>query len=111
MEKLIDKIKDLFFVITHPSYWIMLNVYDERYDKWFNELLKKEKFSELGDYTVKLGEKEFWVANIPYSCFTTYSFDREVIRGSIRPSRRTIHKALKKLKDYRVSLEIENHLS
>ena len=33
MEKLIDKIKDLFFVIIHPSYWIMLNVQAKRYGK------------------------------------------------------------------------------
>ena len=107
MREIFDNIKDFVFLITHPEYWMMENLkYDKNYDKQFNSLLDTYGFSDHDDYTIKLGDTRVWTRNIPYSCFFTVDYNRDYY-GILRPSRRTIHKAFKKLKKYFKDKNIE----
>ena len=108
MNKIIENIKDFLFFITHPSYFIMNEKYSKEYDMLFNKLLDEYEFYDYDYHTIKLGNTTFWIRNIPYSCFTTheshltgYMDDKE-----LRPSRRSIHKALKKLTKFLVDREL-----
>lgn len=100
MNKLIETVKDLIFFLTHPSYWIMNYPYRKEYDRWFNELLDKHELEEVDDiisgYIIKIGGYKFWIENQPYACFTNRYIKRKYQR-EVRPSRRTIHKTIKKL--------------
>lgn len=109
MKKILNNIKDFLFLITHPSYWLMDDTlrYGKEYDRWFNELLDNNEFTYRDDYIAKLGGIEFWIANRPYWCFQYikyYKHSRDF--GTLRPSRRTIHKAIKKLNKYSEDKEL-----
>lgn len=112
MDKILENIKDFLFFITHPNYWCMADglSYSEKYDKMFNTLLKTHEFTDYSHYTIKLGNTMFWVTNTPYSCFYTVTKDKYEINpvyGTLRPSRRTIHKAIKKLNNYLEKVELD----
>lgn len=104
MRKLIEYIKDFVFLITHPNYYIMNKKYNKEYDESFNKLLNEYEFSKYDGYTVNLGDIMLWVDNVPYSCFSLYTND--LVTSRLRPSRRSIHRGLKKLNEYLENLEI-----
>jgi len=97
----IEKVKDFLFAMSHPKYWTMVNPYDEEWDLLLNGLMKKSDFKVVNGYTATIGERIIWLRNHPYGSFTPYdshindSF--KAMPELIRPSRRTIHKAMKKL--------------
>lgn len=103
MDKILENIKDFLFLITHSSYWLIDDTlrYSKEYDRWFNELLDNNKFTYRDEYIAELGGLKFWIGNQPFYCFN-YIDDRDYPRrfGTLRPSRRTIYKAIKKLNKY-----------
>jgi hypothetical protein len=101
-----NKLKDIFFAITHPKMWIMLYAYDATLDKELNELVEAgEKFKPADGqpfdngvvYDVTIGDLHLWVGNYPYGFFT--QTDKSGFRGPrpSRPSRRTIFNLRKKV--------------
>ena len=95
-----------FFILFHPSFWIINKPYDEWWDQRFNELMDKYSFEEIGRYHATLGDEKLWIANYPYGCFEhcKYKFPFDI--RDVRPSRWTIYKARKKLEhDYYLSLK------
>jgi hypothetical protein len=89
-------LRNFFFRLFHPSYWIMLNRYDRSWDKKLNELLDKGKFSKIDRYTAELGGIEIWVANYPYASMVIRSLD-------VRPSCLTIKRAHTRLIEDRLA--------
>lgn len=73
-----------------PDFWIMNEPYSESWDKALNRLLDKYMFTDIDQYTAKLGDVEVWIANMPYSAFTPMSIGRSDL---VRPSRSTIARA------------------
>ena len=103
MNRIIENIKDFLFLITHSNYWLMSDTlrYSEEYDRWFNELLDNNEFTHCSKYVARLGGFTFWIANIPYYCFNTINiYDDYIKYGTLRSSRRTIHKAFYKLNKF-----------
>ena len=107
------KILDTFIIVFYPIFWGMNDPYDAYWDKQFNQTLDEYHFTEIGDYTAKLGPYEIWISNYPYSCYGIYTFDQYMAIGtpisygseeylnmikSHRPSRYTILRAHRKLK-------------
>lgn len=86
-------LKDFFYFLFRPSFWIMLNPYDQAWDQKLNELLDKYPFSLLSPHTAQLGDVVVWISNYPYSTFRPYG-DLSLM---VRPKRRTILKARKQL--------------
>lgn len=80
-------LKDLLFVLFHPSYWLMNYHYCETWDRHIKNLMAKHKFVACGGYTAKLGDTEIWIENHPYASMTPYLILK------VRPSRRTIRSA------------------
>ncbi len=92
---LCELIKDVMFTLTHPSYWIMLNSYEESYDRYLNKIIENKVPIIRGEYVSRvMASPSFtiWTSNFPYGYGNPY----EPIESKDRPSRRTI----KKLKKY-----------
>lgn len=95
--------KTIAFLITllNPLYWIQVQKYSFVWDKKLNELMKDNNFTEITEFTAKIGCVTVWIANHPYGSFNIY-------RCGFRPSRITIYLAMKKLKsDYKKQFESE----
>jgi len=83
--------------IFRPDYWVMNNSYSKELDKFMNDLLDNYEFESINEYTAKLGGITIWISNVPYAAMIPY--EREIHNLDIRPSRLTIKKGLKKLKN------------
>lgn len=76
MNAIIYKIKNFFFFLFNPSFWVMLNKYDKRYDLFLKELIKKIENKEVkiskiyGVFFIKTEELRteicIWGNNYPY---------------------------------------------
>jgi hypothetical protein len=86
-------IKDTI-AIMHPRFWVMLESYNEAYDRDLNNALDKYDFKAIDKYTADLGGVEIWIGNYPYSSMVPYVRDCKL---KIRASRRTILLAKRKL--------------
>lgn len=80
-----------FFFLFKPSYWVMNYRYSKEWDEKINDLMNKHKF-EKNHMTANLGDTKIWVVNHPYASFVPYQNTY-----NIRPSRKTIYLAHKKL--------------
>jgi hypothetical protein len=84
-----------------PAFWCMLYKYDAVWDKQFQYLLSKYKFTHIDECTAMLGTTEIWIANYPYACFTAYNYNYSDFCHPYfsinRPSRYTIIKAHRQL--------------
>lgn len=91
---MMEWIKNIFFVITNPSYWIMNYPYNKEFDNWLLNAIKTHNFENFTEHSVVIDGKILWIANHPYGSFTPYDME-------LRPSRRTIYLAHSKyMKDY-----------
>lgn len=81
-------LKDVVFTITHPSFWFMNYPYSAAWDAELRQLLSTTVFTDVTEYTAKLGGIRIWVANYPFACMN--------FMGN-RPSRRLIAKAYQRL--------------
>lgn len=76
-----------FRVMATPGCWIRNRLTNKEWDRKVLDLLEKGQFSEVGQYTVKLGGEQIWVKNYPYefgyNAYTT---------GTGMPSRSTVFK-------------------
>lgn len=80
--------------IFKPSYWLMNYPYSKEMDEFISKLLDNHDFTDISNFTAKLGGVVIWTANSPYASMTMYS-------SKVRPSRLTIQRGEKKLqKDY-----------
>lgn len=79
-----------------PDYWSMLSEYSLDWDVELNNLLDKYDFSEIGDYTARLGPTLIWIANHPFASFECYSIGSTFFGK--RPKRTTIVRAYDRLK-------------
>ena len=84
MKKFLLNLQFLF----KPKFWLISKKYSKEIDLIVSDLLYNFEFTDITHHTAKLGNIEFWIANEPY--FDIYNH---------RPSRLTIQKGLKKLKD------------
>jgi len=82
-----------------PKFWPMNYPYDKDWDVEFNRLLDEHTFSNIDDYTSKLGDTEIWVTNYPYACFRN--------KLNKRPSRLTILRAKKQFDRDKLRAQIE----
>jgi hypothetical protein len=99
---MIQKIKELLFALTHPSFWIQNHPFNKEWEDEFNKLMLNHKFEQIGEFTAKLGNKTIWISNYPYASFSDHDF--ETIYKYL-PKRLTRYKAMKKLEeDFRNSL-------
>lgn len=78
--------------LFNPNYWLMNDPYNEEWDKKLNNLLDVYDFEIGGEFTARLGSVIIWAGNHPYGSFHPYD---PII--SVRPSRKTIRRAYKKL--------------
>ena len=106
MNKILENIKDFLFFITHPKYWITTVCYNEEYDRLFNELLDKYEFSDYDYWTVKLGNSMFFVGDTAEFCTYKINDSCDNDMGTLRPSRKTMYKAVKKLIKYNLKTEL-----
>lgn len=83
-------LKDLIFAVFHPGYWVMLKPYSAIWDRELNQAMGRYRFAVTGDgYHASLGPyKRIWIENHPYASFEFCD---------VRPARRTIYWAHKKL--------------
>lgn len=94
-----DFLKGLLFIFM-PHYWIMNERYGKVWDKELNELMSKYKFEiESEGHIAKLGNRRIWIANHPYSSFMLIKDGYHCSSFDIRPSRLTIWRAERKLKE------------
>ena len=98
--------------IFRPAYWMLNKDYSEEWDKELNKLLDEYKFTDIDDYCAILGPTTIWISNVPYACMNTYSlFMRKMDSryhpkySNVRPSRLTILRCLKRLKEDNKSLQ------
>lgn len=92
--------RKILFYLTLPfrsKYWIMNNSYSREWDEILNKLMDKYKFVHERECVAALGDTEIWVANHPYASMALYVMLNPNL-DSKRPSRYTIYKAYKKLK-------------
>jgi hypothetical protein len=92
-EKLTDILIQIW-VLINPSFWLMNYQYSKDWDSTLNHLMDNHNFIIKDKYTAVLGGKNIWIANHPYASFTEYDY----INDKVRPSRKTIFKAMMKLK-------------
>jgi hypothetical protein len=94
-----DFFRNLQFIFR-PKFWLMNDRYDKDWDNEFNMLLDEHTFSNIGDYTSKLGDTEIWITNYPFACFRKRYINK-------RPSRLTILRAKKQFDRDKLRLQIE----
>ena len=82
-----DFFRNLQFIFR-PNFWLMNDPYDKDWDNEFNMLLDEHTFSNIGEYTAKLGDTKIWISNYPFDCFRKRYVNK-------RPSRLTILRAKK----------------
>lgn len=85
--------KNLIRILLSPSCWTRIHPTNMHWDKKFNELLDKHEFKIIDKYTAVLGAVPLWIKNLPFACFET-EWDGEYVM----PSRKTVFKAMDKLK-------------
>ena len=84
-------IKNLKFIFN-PNWWIMNSPYRRELDVMLSKLLDEHEFINIGTHTAYIGGIELWTANYPYASMTPIDFN-------FRPSRLTIERAKKKLRE------------
>jgi len=89
--------KNFFFTIFHPSFWLMNYSYSKTWDKQLNILMCENKFKKINIHRTELGNFILWTASYPYAAFTIIS----PVEINIRPKRYTIYLAYQKMiKDF-----------
>ena len=88
-----DKIRGWIRVLLTPSCWIQIQPYAEAWDRKLSELMAKERFQPLDEYTAKIGPFTVWIGNHPYSSMTLYKGPGY----ELRPSRITVLRAHDKM--------------
>ena len=84
-------------IMFRPNYWFMNYKFNEYWDKKLNNLLAQNEFTEINNYTAKLGSIEIWHENHPYASFCRELLLNDKLSVIIRPSLYTIFMANKKL--------------
>jgi len=85
--------KNFFFTIFHPSFWVMNHPYSKAWDEQFNILICENKFEKIDNYHARLGNLILWTVNYPHAAFSITS----PIELKIRPKRYTIYLAYQKM--------------
>jgi len=80
-------------ILLRPSYWSQNYKFSKEVDKSLNYLLDKYEFTNIDECTARLGSTKIWIANHPYASFRIDEFPIK----NLRPSRKTILRAYKKL--------------
>ena len=87
MNKIIERVKDYIFAVTHPTYWKQIGVYSKELDSKLKQLMSSHKFKYLNTVFVGIDDLTLWIDNHPYGLVSCEGF---------RPRRRTICLAYKK---------------
>lgn len=88
--KIIEIILNVWMVITTPECWIQGSLYSVEWDKELIRLISDGQFTDIDNYTAKIGGHLVWVSNHPYGSFTLTPI-------GVRPRRSTILRAYDKL--------------
>lgn len=94
--------------IFRPAYWMLNKRYSKEWDKILNELLDEYKFTYIGNHCATLGSTTIWISNVPYACmhpYTLISRSNNIKYSNVRPSRLTILRCIKRLKEDNKSIE------
>lgn len=89
------KLKTLIRILTTPSCWQRNYKTDLIWDMKLNQLLDQHEFTEIGEYTARLGPIVVWIENYPYASFSPYSPAAGTV--SVLPTRETAFRAHDKL--------------
>ena len=92
------KLAEIFFILTHPSYWLMNNPYSKVWEDVLMREVDLHGFLVVDRHEVKAGKLHVWIANHPYASFCRYDGIQ------VRPSRINI----KKLHDRLIADSIKN---
>lgn len=91
--------------IFRPTYWMMNYKYSKEWNITLNELLDNHRFTNIDEHHAQLGPALIWISNVPYGCmctdplFTKHSTKEYSPKyQSVRPSKLTILRCLKRLK-------------
>lgn len=110
MRYLINKIIDIFLVITTPASWVTIHKYNSVLDKWLIDALKDPHFIETGsEYTIKLNGITLWVGNSPYSCGYPDGFDLNIFDTGV-PARSTMIRFMKSVNKFKSGLIVEKEM-
>jgi hypothetical protein len=86
--------------IFDTRFWIMNYRYDKRVDEIMIELLRDYDFENISGHTAMLGGFVIWTSNYPYASMTLHDCN-------LRPSRRTIELAYRKLNNDKLKVILE----
>lgn len=86
-----SELKWFLKVLFTPACWVQNYPYSKDWDEKLKRLLEERRFVNVTYYTAEISGHVVWIANHPYASFSLY---REPL---VRPSRRTILKAMEKL--------------
>lgn len=65
-----SKIRDFFFVLFHPEFWVQNFPYSREVDEFFiNGISQGAKFTSITEYTAFFCGKLIWIENHPYASF------------------------------------------
>ncbi len=79
--------------MINPRWWVMNNIYNEKWDRELNYLLDNYKLKDIDNYTAALNGVEIWISNYPYAYGTVHT------NGHYgRPSRSTIYRLRQRVK-------------
>lgn len=79
--------------MVNPRWWVMNNIYNEKWDRELNNLLDNYKLKDIDKYTAVLNGIEIWISNYPYAYGTVHT------NGHYgRPSRSTIYRLRQRVK-------------
>lgn len=91
MQSLKDKILDVWFTLTHPSFLLMKHKYDPNTDGIINQIINHKLQLHFDSHRTILSDEYFiWLGNYPYVYGTIMNNSMEDIGG--RPSRRNIYR-------------------
>ena len=92
------KLAEIFFVLTHPSYWLMNHTYSKEWEDVLMREVDLHGFVMVDRFEAKVGKLRVWIENHPYASF----YQKNGIQ--VRPSRFNI----KKLHDRLIADLIKN---
>lgn len=102
MRKVINWIYEALFTISHPSFWTMNYPYDKEWDRKVKELFDSGDIEIEDFFYARVGGQKLWYKNYPYASFNkdTDLFEYVVSgKNSVRPSRLTIYRGMKAIKE------------
>lgn len=82
--RILDEVTGALRVLATPSCWVQVNRYSRLWDSRLRKAAEQHKFTNVAEFSARLGPYKLWIENYPYGSFRPYD------RPDIRPRRITI---------------------